>query len=69
MQMIAIRVMEIDLGDRHARHINAVGVMLIQAMGIGLVGVINWVYLIAILRRTNGQEAEAAGTTTRSSPH
>lgn len=52
-----------------ARHINATWVMLIQAMGIGLVGVINWVYLISILRRTNGQEAEAAGTTTRSSPH
>ncbi|HAE01542.1 MAG TPA: hypothetical protein DCG04_08800, partial [Rhodospirillaceae bacterium] len=24
MQMVAIRVMEIDLGDRHAWHINAV---------------------------------------------
>ena len=45
------------------------GVMLIQALGIGLVGVINWVYLISTLRRTKDQASAATDTTTRSSRH
>ncbi len=38
-------------------HIDAVDVMWIQAAGIGLVGIINGVYLVARLRRTNSQTA------------
>jgi len=38
-------------------HIDAADVMLMQAAGIGMVGIINGIYLVAKLRRTNGQAA------------